>query len=256
MLKTLGYTRAMSSPWNPTASIAVLIPALDEESSVALVINGLPRQRIREVVVVDNGSTDATARVAREAGATVLSEPRRGYGQACLTGMAYLRKNPPEFLVFVDADNSDDLGDFDALLAPLLDGLAEFVVGSRTLGRVEPGAMTPPQKFGNWLAPFLIARFTGHRFSDLGPFRAIRWDALERLEMADRNYGWTVEMQVKAARRGIRWTEVPVAYRKRVGRSKISGTVRGVIGASTKILYTVFREVTRPATSSRGQRAD
>lgn len=236
----------MPSAWNPDAAVAVIIPALDEEQSVARVVEGLPADRIREVVVVDNGSRDGTAEAARRAGATVLREPRRGYGQACLTGLDYLRHNPPAIVVFVDADNSDDPDDFTAILAPLVENRADMVIGSRTLGHTEPGAMTPPQRLGNRLAPWLIALFTGHRFTDLGPFRAIRWQSLESLEMADRNYGWTVEMQVKAARRGVSWIEVPVAYRKRIGRSKISGTVRGVIGAGSKILYTVFREVLRP----------
>jgi glycosyltransferase involved in cell wall biosynthesis len=224
----------------------VIIPALDEEHSVGLVVESLPAERIREVVVVDNGSRDATARVARAAGATVLAEPRRGYGQACLTGLAHLRDHPPGIVVFVDADNSDDPADFDSVVAPLLEDRADMVIGSRCLGLAEPGSMTPPQRFGNVLATWLIAQFTGQRFTDLGPFRALRWDALERLDMEDTNYGWTVEMQVKAARRRIRWVEVPVAYRVRVGRSKISGTVKGVTAAGSKILYTVFREVLRP----------
>ena len=236
----------MPSLWNPDAAVAVIIPAFDEEQSVAKVVEGLPADRIREVVVVDNGSKDGTADAARRAGATVLQEPRRGYGQACLTGLGYLRKNPPGIVVFVDADNSDDPEDFTAILAPLVENRADLVIGSRTLGHAEPGAMTPPQRLGNRLVPWLIALFTGHRFTDLGPFRAIRWQSLESLAMEDKNYGWTVEMQVKAARRGVPWVEVPVAYRKRIGRSKISGTVRGVIGAGSKILYTVFREVVRP----------
>jgi len=224
----------------------VVIPALNEEESVRLVIEALPVELIREVVVVDNGSRDGTAAVARRAGATVLADPRRGYGRACLTGLAYLRDHPPEIVVFVDADNSDDPTDFTAVIEPILGGDAEMVIGSRRLGRAEPGSMTPPQRFGNIFATWLIAQLTGDRFTDLGPFRALRWEALEALEMEDTNYGWTVEMQVKAARRGLRWQEVPVAYRKRIGQSKISGTVTGVAAAGTKILYTVFREVLRP----------
>jgi glycosyltransferase involved in cell wall biosynthesis len=226
--------------------ICALIPALDEEISVGLVVSDLRRAGLAEIVVVDNGSRDATARVAREAGATVVPEGRRGYGSACLAGLASLRQDPPEIVVFVDADRSDDLTDLEALLRPLCEGRADLVIGSRALGRADPGAMTLPQRFGNWLATRLIRLGTGHRFTDLGPFRAIRWAALERLEMTDRGYGWTVEMQVKAARRGVVWTEVPVRYRRRVGRSKISGTVRGVVGAGSKILYTVAREVLRP----------
>jgi len=235
-----------SSVWRDVP-ISVVIPALDEAESVGLVVRDLSQLGVREIVVVDNGSRDATASMAREAGATVVSEPRHGYGQACLAGLAHLRQNPPQIVVFVDADRSDDPADFPAIVAPILEGRCDFVVGSRVAGRLEPGAMTPPQRFGNWLAPLVIRLSTGHRFSDLGPFRAIRWETLERLEMEDRNYGWTVEMQVKAARRGVSWIEVPVRYRKRVGRSKISGTVRGVVLAGTKILYTVFREVARPA---------
>ncbi len=223
----------------------VLIPALDEEGSVGRVVAEFAARGVSEIVVVDNGSRDGTARAARAAGATVLSEPRRGYGRACLAGLAHLRRRPPDVVVFVDADQSDDPADLEALLRPIEEGRAEFVVGSRALGRADPGSMTIPQRFGNRLATGLIRRLTGHAFTDLGPFRAIRWDALERLEMADTNYGWTVEMQVKAARRGVRWLEVPVRYRKRIGRSKISGTVRGVVAAGGKILCTVFREVLR-----------
>ncbi|MHC4448189.1 MAG: glycosyltransferase family 2 protein, partial [Planctomycetota bacterium] len=188
----------------------MIIPALDEEQSIGLVIGSLPAESIREVVVVDNGSQDATADAARRAGATVLSEPRRGYGRACLTGLAYLRDHPPEVVVFIDADNSDDPADFRAVIEPILEGRAEFVIGSRRLGDAEPGSMTPPQRFGNIFATWLLAQFTGSRFTDLGPFRALRWRALEQLEMEDTNYGWTVEMQMKAARRGTRWVEVPV----------------------------------------------
>ena len=228
--------------------VAVVIPAFDEAESVGHVVRDFLQHSVDRVLVVDNGSRDATAETARAAGAIVISEPRRGYGQACLAGLAHLRRDPPEIVVFVDADRSDDPADFPAVVAPIQDGQCEFVIGSRVLGEIAPGSMTPPQRFGNWLAPFLIRLTTGHRFTDLGPFRAIRWAALERLEMADRNYGWTVEMQIKAVLRGVSWVEVPVRYRRRVGRSKISGTVRGVVLAGGKILYTVFREVWRRPT--------
>lgn len=228
----------------------MIIPALDEEAAVGLVVEALPAGPIREVVVVDNGSRDATAAVARRAGATVLTDPRRGYGRACLTGLAYLRDHPPDIVVFVDADNSDDPGNFESVIQPVLENRAEMVIGSRRLGQSEPGSMTPPQRFGNLFATWLIAQLTGDRFTDLGPFRALRWQTLESLEMEDTGYGWTVEMQIKAALRRVRWAEVPVAYRKRVGTSKISGTVRGVTAAGGKILYTVFREVLRPVKES------
>ena len=227
----------------------IVIPALDEEGPLAQVLSELPRAgatiagaQLRAVVVCDNGSRDRTAEVARAAGAAVVHEPRRGYGSACLAALAHLRRDPPELVVFVDADHSDDPADLPALLAPLLAGTADMVVGSRTLGVAEPGAFTPVQAFGNRLAPALLRLFWGVQVTDLGPFRAIRWAALERLRMRDRDYGWTVEMQARAFAAAVSYAEVPVAYRRRrLGRSKIAGTVRGVFGASIKILATIAR---------------
>ncbi len=245
-----------------TASVAVIIPALDEEEPLAAVLAdlprgmaddpvaagedpwspaALPRYRVREIVVADNGSTDRTAEVARAAGATVIAEPRRGYGAACLAGLAHLRAAPPDIVAFLDADHSDDPRQLPEILAPILAGGAELAIGSRTLGRREPGSLTPVQVFGNRLASALLRALFGLRATDLGPFRAIRWRALESLGMRDRDFGWTVEMQARAARAGLRVVEVPVRYRRRIGRSKISGTVRGAMGASWKILFTLVR---------------
>jgi glycosyltransferase involved in cell wall biosynthesis len=201
-------------------------------------------------VVADNGSTDGTARVAREHGATVVLEPRRGYGAACLKALEALAADPPDVVLFLDADLSDDPAQAGAVLAPILEGRADLVVGSRILGQREPGALSPHARFGNWLATRLLAALYGARYTDLGPFRAIRYEALMALEMRDKDFGWTVEMQVKAARRGLRHTEVPVRYRRRVGRSKISGTVGGSVRAGAKILATVFAHLLDPSSGT------
>jgi len=200
-----------------------------------------PGFRVRQVVVVDNGSADRTAAVARDAGATVVAEPRRGYGAACLKGLEHLRRDPPQVVAFLDADHSDDPRELAVLLEPIARG-AELVIGSRVLGEREPHALTPVQHLGNRLAAFLMRVLFGGRFTDLGPFRAIRWDVLERLGMRDRDFGWTVEMQARALRAGLACAEVPVRYRRRrLGTSKVSGTLSGVWGASTKILLTIAR---------------
>lgn len=219
------------------ACVKVVIPALNEEASIGKVLAAIPRWAA-EVVVVDNGSTDGTAKAARDAGARVVTEPRRGYGQACLTGLAGL--GGCDVVVFLDGDFSDYPQEMDELVAPIVRDRADLVVGSRVLGRRERGALTLQARFGNWLACRLIRLFWKVRFTDLGPFRAIRRSALDELAMGDRDYGWTVEMQVKAARQGLRVREVPVSYRKRIGKSKVSGTIRGVVGAGTKILGTIF----------------
>ncbi len=226
--------------------MAVLIPALDEEQALPLVLADLARLGLRQVLVVDNGSRDGTVAVARGAGARVVSEPRRGYGQACQAGLATLAASPPDVVVFMDADRSDHPEDLPALLEPLQAGRADMVLGSRTLGRAEPGALGPHVRWGNRLAVALIRLITGARFTDLGPLRAIRWDALQALELGDPDYGWNVEMQVKAARRGMSWLEVPVRYRRRVGHSKISGTVGGTLRAGAKILWSVARHGLAP----------
>ncbi|MFN8586951.1 MAG: glycosyltransferase family 2 protein [Candidatus Eisenbacteria bacterium] len=232
------------------AQVDVVIPALNEEAALARVLADLPRTGaalpaggvLRRVVVADNGSTDRTAAVAREGGAEVVAAPRRGYGSACLAALAHLAASPPDVVVFVDADHSDDPGELPQVAEPVLAGRARLCVGSRTLGECEPGAFTPAQAFGNWLAPALLRALWGARVTDLGPFRAIRWDALVALRMRDPDYGWTVEMQAKAFRAGLAYAEVPVRYRRRrLGRSKVSGTLRGVWGAGTKILGTIAR---------------
>lgn len=220
-----------------------IIPAFNEEQSVALVIRGLDRSLLRNIVVADNASTDRTASVAREAGAVVVSEPKKGYGAACLAAVAWtLEQTPkPDVLVFIDGDYSDYPEQLPELLRPIQEGRADLVIGSRALGQRDQGAMMPQQIFGNWLATRLIRMFYGYRFTDLGPFRAITRDAYERLGMKDRNFGWTVEMQVKAAKKKIKTAEVPVNYRVRIGKSKVTGTLKGSILAGYKILLTIFR---------------
>src|SRR5690606_27949797 len=201
----------------------------------------IPRALVRRVVVADNGSRDRTAAVAREGGAEVVFEPRRGYGAACLRALAHLADDPPEVVAFLDGDRSDRPEELPRVLAPIERGEADLVIGSRALGRAERGSLTPQQRVGNAIACAALRVLYGARYTDLGPFRAIRWSALEALGMRDRDYGWTVEMQVKAARLGLRHAEVPVSYRRRSGTSKVSGTLRGTIGASRKILWTLAR---------------
>ena len=230
--------------------VDVIIPALNEALSLPRVLAALSAQRdvvLRRVVVVDNGSIDDTAHAALEFGAVVVHEPRRGYGSACLAGLAFVADDPPDVVVFLDADYSDHPEQIGRLLAPITHDAVDLVIGSRALGEREPGALLPQARFGNALASWLIARLYRYRFTDLGPFRAIRWEALERLEMRDTNYGWTVEMQVKAALRGLSAVEVPVSYRRRLGRSKISGTVRGSLSAGYKILWTIARYAVAPS---------
>jgi len=216
-------------------NVDVVIPALDEEGSVGTVVREIPRPPVRTIVVVDNGSHDGTAEVARAAGALVVSEPRRGYGSACLRGIAALADDC-DLVVFLDADGADEPSLLPDVIAPIVDGDADLVIGSRALGESERGSMTPPQRVGNLIASRWLRRRFGLDATDLGPFRAIRRHALAALDMRDPDYGWTVEMQIKAARQRLRYVEVPVPYRKSRGRSKVSGTVRGVVGAAAKIL--------------------
>lgn len=229
--------------------IAVVIPVFNEELSLPLVLGALPWDLLERVVVADNGSTDRSFEAAMGAGLggkiEVVHEPRRGYGSACLAGLDHLRRTgPPEIVVFLDGDFSDHPEEMPSLLLPIERNEADFVLGSRRLGVSEPGAMLPQARAGNALATFLIRALTGVRYTDLGPFRAIRWTALERLGMADRDYGWTCEMQMKAIGAGLRIREVPVFYRRRVGVSKIAGTVSGTLLAGVKILGWVFRHAT------------
>lgn len=211
-------------------------------------------ERLERVVVCDNGSTDRSlAAAAGRERVEVVHEGRRGYGSACLAGLAHLRRTgPPEVVVFLDGDFSDHPDELPSLLAPIERGEADLVLGSRRLGQAEPGALLPQARFGNTLATFLIRLLTGHRYTDLGPFRALRWEALERLDMRDRDYGWTCEMQMKAIGAGLRVVEVPVSYRRRVGVSKIAGTFTGTVRAGAKILMWVFRHA---GEAQRGRRA-
>lgn len=220
--------------------VAVLIPALNEEQALPLVLADLRAQAPERVVVVDNGSTDRTAACAVEQGAELVHEPRRGYGRACLTGLAHLRADPPEVVVILDGDHSDHVEDLPDLLAPIARGEADLVLGERVT-RGQRGALLPQQRFGNRLASVLMWGLVGRRYLDMGPFRAARWEALERLGMSDPAYGWNVEMQMKAIRQGLRVLEVPVRYRPRVGQSKISGTLRGSARAGAHILRACWR---------------
>jgi len=222
--------------------VDVVIPAFDEERVVGDVVASVPRPPVDRVVVADNNSRDRTALVAVEAGAIVVPAPRQGYGSACLAGLAWLREHePPDVVAFLDADGSDFAEELPLLLAPIAAGDADLVIGSRVLGRREPGALLPQARAGNLVACLLIRLLYRHRYTDLGPFRALRWEALERLGMRDPDFGWTAEMQVKALRRGLRVTEVPVSYRRRIGASKITGTLWGTLRAGHKILWTVLR---------------
>ncbi|HMG89096.1 MAG TPA: glycosyltransferase family 2 protein [Chryseolinea sp.] len=223
--------------------IKVIIPAFNEENGVGQVISEIPSDLIHEIIVINNASTDATEVIALKFGATVLREPVPGYGRACLKGIDYLKSSVPvpDIVVFLDADHSDYPEQMNKLVKPIIDGDADLVIGSRALGSRERGSMTIQQLFGNWLATRLIRMFYNARFTDLGPFRAIKFSSLLELEMGDKTYGWTVEMQLKAARKNFRCIEVPVGYRKRIGFSKISGTLKGTLMAGYKIIATIFR---------------
>lgn len=222
--------------------IRVIIPAFNEEDSISKVINDIP-DYVDEVIVVNNNSSDQTTEKATSAGATVLEEPIPGYGRACLRGISYINQLPTktDIVIFLDGDYSDYPAQMSRHLEKIHLHNMDMAIGSRALGNREPGSMTIPQRFGNWLATSLIKLFYNAHFTDLGPFRAIRLSALNQLNMQDKDFGWTVEMQAKAAKQKIRFCEVPVDYRKRIGVSKISGTVRGVILAGYKILFTIFK---------------
>ena len=225
--------------------IDVIIPVYNEADSIAYVIRDIPKDRVRHIIVCNNNSTDDTPDIARRSGAVVVDAPARGYGNACLKGMAYIADQniKPDIVVFLDGDYSDFPGQLPEVVAPIIHENFDMVIGSRALGKMEQGAMMPQQIFGNWLATRLIKIFFGYTFTDLGPFRAIRYDRLLELQMADKTYGWTVEMQVKAAKKGFRCKEVAVDYKKRIGESKVSGTIKGTILAGYKILWTIFKSL-------------
>ena len=222
--------------------IKVIIPAFNEADSIAKVIGDVPKQ-VSEIIVVSNNSTDDTETVAKKAGATVLSEEKRGYGYACLKGMDHIaRQNPkPDIVVFLDGDYSDYPEELSKIVAPIIEDDIDFVIGARVKELREDGSMTFPQKFGNWLATSLMSLFFNSKFTDLGPFRAIKYDKLLLLNMDDKTYGWTVEMQLKALKRNYSYREIPVKYRNRIGVSKVSGTVKGAIFAGVKILSWIFK---------------
>lgn len=223
--------------------IRVIIPAFNEQNAVGLVIDEIPKEWVSEVIVVDNGSTDNTFEQAKSRGATALKEPTRGYGNACLKGMEHIANSPtkPDIVVFLDGDHSDYPEQLIELVQPIIDDKMDMVIGSRALGNKEKGSMTPQQIFGNWLATSLIKLFYGVKYTDLGPFRSIRYESLMTIGMKDRTYGWTVEMQLKAAKLNLRTMDIPVNYRQRIGVSKVSGTVKGTLGAGYKIIYTIFK---------------
>jgi glycosyltransferase involved in cell wall biosynthesis len=220
------------------AEVTAIIPAFNEQWAIEKVILTIPVW-VDDIIVVDNGSKDLTAEIARSRGARVIFEPHRGYGSACLAGIRAI--GAADIVVFLDADFSDHPEEMRRLVDPIIQGRAEMVIGSRVLGSHEPGALTPQARIGNWLSCLLMRLFWGVKYSDLGPFRAITYPDLTRLGMQDPSYGWTVEMQIKAALNGVRSIEVPVSYRKRLGKSKISGTVKGVFLAGTTIMYTIFK---------------
>jgi glycosyltransferase involved in cell wall biosynthesis len=223
-------------------TVDLIIPAYNEEDSIPFVLGEVP-DLVREIVVVDNNSTDKTGELAQKNGATVLRETRKGYGYACLCGINYLmsKSEPPQIIVFMDGDYSDYPEDLNLLVSPILENKADMVIGARDKELREPGSLTPQQIFGNGLATFLMRLLFKSRFTDLGPFRAIRSETLQSLAMEDKTYGWTVEMQLKVLRKKIAYLEVPVRYKKRIGVSKVSGTVKGTIFAGIKILHWIFK---------------
>ena len=232
----------MTTAFEINPDIKVIIPAYNEADSIAAVIEEIPKT-VSEIIVVNNNSTDNTVNNAINAGATVLTEDRKGYGYACLKGMQYIaeQSKPPDIIVFIDGDYSDYPEELTKIVEPILKEDRDFVIGARVKRLREEGSMTPQQIFGNWLATFLMKLFFGATFTDLGPFRAIKYDKLLELQMEDKTYGWTVEMQLKALKKKLSYTEIPVRYKKRIGVSKVSGTVKGSIFAGIKILSWIFK---------------
>jgi glycosyltransferase involved in cell wall biosynthesis len=223
--------------------IVVIIPAVNEEESIGKVVNDIPKDLVDTIIVCNNGSKDQTEKVAKAAGAIVVNENRPGYGWACLKGMDYAAKMEiqPDIIVFIDGDYSDYPQEMPQVVAPIIEQNIDLVIGSRALGAKEKGSMTIPQRFGNWLATRLMRLFYRVRYTDLGPFRAIKYDRLMALGMSDKTYGWTIEMQLRAAKQKLTYTEVPVNYKKRIGVSKVSGTIKGTILAGYKIIFAIFK---------------
>lgn len=234
-----------NSNFDHNLKIDVVIPVLNEEHSISLVINDIPKHLVRNIYVCDNGSSDQSREKAFEAGAQVLIERQKGYGAACLKGVMHIKNQSaadyPDIIVFLDGDYSDRPVEMSLLIEALIQNNLDLVIGSRLLGVSQKGSLTTVQRFGNILSTILIKLLYNYQFSDLGPFRAIRFDKLLEMKMEDLDYGWTIEMQLKAAKMKMRVGEVPVSYFKRIGKSKISGTLRGVIGAGSKILYMIFK---------------
>jgi glycosyltransferase involved in cell wall biosynthesis len=226
-------------------NIAVIIPAYNEEKSIGKVINDLPKEWVTSIIVCNNNSSDQTKTVALAHGAIVVDAPQPGYGNACLKGIEFLKNQlqKPDIVVFIDGDYSDYPEELPNVVRPILEEEMDMVVGSRELGERKEGSMTTVQIFGNWLATTLIRWFYGYNFTDLGPFRAIKWEKLIALQMVDKNYGWTVEMQIKAAKNKLKTCEVPVNYRPRIGVSKVSGTLKGAFLAGYKILFLIFKNL-------------
>lgn len=232
------------------ARIIVIIPVLNEEQSIGKVLAAIPALPEITVIVADNGSQDRTPEIAKQYGAVVTVQPERGYGATCLRALQEAEKFTPDVVVFLDGDYSDYPDEMPLLLAPILEEGYDLVIGSRLSGNRQKGALLPQAVFGNWLSTYLIQLFWKYRFTDLGPFRAVTWKALQRMQMQDRNFGWTVEMQIRAAQLGLRCCEIPVSYRKRIGRSKVTGTIKGSVMAGIVILRTIGKHALAGAGSS------
>jgi glycosyltransferase involved in cell wall biosynthesis len=224
--------------------IVVIIPAFNEEESLPKVIADIPKF-VDEIIVANNGSTDKTEEVAKSLGVIVLNEYEKGYGAACLKAIEHIKNKQIDIVVFLDGDYSDHPQEMNFIVEPIINNEADLVIGSRMLGKRQKGAMLPQAIFGNWLSTFLIKLFWNYKFTDLGPFRAIKYSSLQKLKMQDRNFGWTVEMQIKAAKHKMKCKEVPVSYRKRIGKSKVTGTIKGTVKASAKILYLIIASMLR-----------